>query len=220
MRVDILDRTQPLLDGASAPTRVDWAMHALVVVAHPSHDSFTMALQHAATAGLRRGGHTVSVLDLYALGFQPAMTQIERVAYHSSEPICDPLVALSVTEIRAAEMLVFVYPTWWSGLPAIMKGWLEKCMVPGVAFVFDENQRVRPGLSKVRHIIGISSYGSPRHYVRLINDNGRRTLLRALRMNTGIRTRRSWLAFYAIDASTLEQRSAFIQRVEQRMAKV
>lgn len=195
-------------------------MHALVVVAHPNHDSFTMRIQHAATAGLRRGGHTVTVLDLYAMGFQPAMTLTERAAYHSAEPICDPLVALSVTAIQEADMLVFVYPTWWSTLPAILKGWLEKCMVPGVAFVFDENQRIRPGLNKIRHIVGISSYGSPHHYVKFINDNGRRTLLRALRMNTGIRTRRSWLAFYAVDASTLEQRSAFIRRVEQRMAKV
>ena len=44
-------------------------------------------------------------------------------------------------------MLVFVYPTWWSGLPAILKGWLERVMVPGVGFVFDEQTgKVRPGL--------------------------------------------------------------------------
>ena len=179
-----------------------------------------MAIQRAATASLQRAGHTVNVLDLYGMGFQPAMTEAERLAYHSPQPASDPLVISSIAQIQAAEMLVFVYPTWWSGLPAILKGWLEKCMVPGVAFVFDTNQRVRPGLKRVRRVVGISTYGSPRSYVRLINDNGRRTLLRALRLNTGMRTRTDWLGFYAIDASTQAQREAFIRRVEQRMAKL
>jgi NAD(P)H dehydrogenase (quinone) len=195
-------------------------MHALVVVAHPNHDSFTIALQNAATAGLTAAGHTVEVLNLYAIGFQPAMTEPERLAYHSPNPVCDPLVAQSVAAIQAAEMLVFVYPTWWSGLPAMLKGWLEKCMVPGVAFVFDDDQHVRPGLKKVCRIVGISTYGSPRHYIKLINDNGRRTLLRALRLNTGLRTRTTWLGLYAIDASTAQQRQAFLQRVEHSMAKL
>jgi NAD(P)H dehydrogenase (quinone) len=195
-------------------------MHVLVVVAHPNQDSFTMAIQRAATASLQSTGHVVTVLDLYEMGFQPAMTDSEHLAYESPDPVLDPLVITSIAAIRAAEMLVFIYPTWWSGLPAMLKGWLEKCMVPGVAFVFDTDQKVRPGLGKVRRIVGISTYGSPRNYVRLINDNGRRTLLRALRLNTGMRTRTTWLGLYAIDASTQEQRQLFISQVEQKMAKL
>jgi len=65
--------------------------------------------------------------------------------------------------------------------------------------------------------VGISTYGSPRAYVKFVNDNGRRTLTRALRLNTGLRTRRSWLALYAIDTATAEQRDRFLTRVEQRM---
>ncbi|CAB4880154.1 unannotated protein [freshwater metagenome] len=195
-------------------------MRALVVVTHPAETSFTRATCDAATRGLIRAGHTVTVLDLYSMGFQPAMTNAERAAYHEANPVVDPLVAESVAAIRQAEMLVFVYPTWWSGLPAMLKGWLEKTMLPDVAFVFDADHRVRPGLTKVRRIVGISSYGSARTYVKAINDNGRRTLLRALRLNTGLRTRSTWLAFYSIDSSTAEQRGAFIERVERKMASV
>ena len=119
--------------------------------------------------------------------------------------------------ILRAQALVFVYPTWWSSLPAILKGWLERVMVPGVAFVFNEKGKVRPGLSNIRRIVGISTYGSPRLYVRLINDNGRRTLMRALRLNTGLRTRTSWLGLYAIDSATAAQRSEFLNSVEQKM---
>ena len=53
--------------------------------------------------------------------------------------------------------------------------------------------------------------------MRLINDNGRRTLTRALRLNTGLRARTSWLGLYAIDSATAAQRSQFLDRVERKM---
>ena len=195
-------------------------MHALVVLAHPDEGSFAHALCQSAVTGLQRAGHVVEVLDLYALDFQPAMSSAERVAYHMDKPTLDPLVDDSIAKLQRAEILVFVYPTWWSSMPAILKGWLEKTMVPGVAFVFNNDHRVRPGLTKVRHIVGVSTYGGPRSYVRLVNDNGRRTLLRALRLNTGLRTRSTWLGLYAIDTSSAQTREAFLRRVESRMARV
>ncbi len=193
-------------------------MKTVVVVTHPNPDSFTHAAAAAAVRGLERAGHDVTVLDLYAMEFQPAMTHDERHAYHGDQPILDPLVARSVAAITGAEMLVFVYPTWWSGMPAMLKGWLEKTMVPGVAFVFDADGKVRPGLKSVRRIVGISTYGSPRGHVKAINDNGRRILLRALRLNTGLRTRRTWLPLYGMDATTETQRGEFLTSVEKRMA--
>ncbi len=195
-------------------------MRAVVVLCHPAEQSFTRATGAAAVTGLQRAGHDVTVLDLYAMDFQPVMTAADHAAYHSDQPVVDPLVAESVTAIQLAEMLVFVYPTWWSSLPAMLKGWLEKTMVPGVAFVFDDKHKVRPGLQKVRRIVGITSYGSRRSYVSAINDNGRRTLLRALRLNTGFRTRRTWLGFYAIDSATPDERRDFIKRVEDKMAQL
>ena len=192
-------------------------MQVVVVLAHPNSDSFTHAIAERASAGLRGAGHDVQVLDLYALDFRAAMSRDDHVAYHSGHPAIDPMVADHGALILRAQALVFVYPTWWSSLPAILKGWLERVMVPGVAFVFNEKGKVRPGLSNIRRIVGISTYGSPRLYVRLINDNGRRTLMRALRLNTGLRTRTSWLGLYAIDSATAAQRSEFLNSVEQKM---
>lgn len=194
-------------------------MLVALVVAHPSPDSFCHALAARAAAGLRAGGHEVHVIDLYDTGFRVAMTAEERQAYHGDRPILDPIVEEHADLVTRAQALVFVYPTWWSGLPAILKGWLERVMVPGVGFRFDERtHKVRPGLGQVRHIIGISTYGSPRSYVRLINDNGRRTLTRALRMSCGLRARPRWFGLYAIDTSTLEAREEFAARVEREMA--
>jgi putative NADPH-quinone reductase len=192
-------------------------MQVTLVLAHPNSDSFCRAIAERACAGLRSAGHDVQVLDLYALGFRAAMSRDDHIAYHGDHPAIDPMVAEHGALIKRSDALVFVYPTWWSSLPAILKGWLERVMVPGVAFVFNDNGKVRPGLGNVRRIVGISTYGSPRSYVRVINDNGRRTLTRALRLNTGLRTRTSWLGLYAIDGATAEQRGAFLDRVEQKM---
>ncbi|MGI9646169.1 MAG: NAD(P)H-dependent oxidoreductase [Ilumatobacteraceae bacterium] len=194
-------------------------MDATVVVAHPSGASYCQELAARAVAGLRAGGHDVEVLDLYALGFRAAMSDEERRAYHAEEPILDPLVADHAAAVTRSELLVFVYPTWWSGLPAILKGWLERVMVPGIAFCFDpDSGDVRPNLTHVRRIVGISTYGSPRSYVKAVNDNGRRTLTRALRMCCGKRARTTWLGLYAIDTSTERQRHEFAATVERRMA--
>ena len=192
-------------------------MKALVVLAHPNADSFNHALAAAAADTLRANGHDVHLLDLYALGVRAAMSPEERHAYHGEQPILDALIAEHAELVKACEALIFVYPTWWSAMPAVLKGWLERVLVPGVGFGFDEQGKVTPGLGHVRHLIGISTYGSPRLYVRVMNDNGRRTVMRTLRLNTGLRTRARWYGFYAIDTSTPQQRAAFVERIRRKL---
>jgi NAD(P)H dehydrogenase (quinone) len=191
----------------------------LVVVAHPCVDSLTHAAAAAAAGGARRAGHHVELVDLYADGSRVAMTYDERVAYHGDQPLIDPLAARYADLVRTSDVLVFVYPTWWSGPPAILKGWLERVLVRGVAFDFHPRTgKVVPRLRHVRRIVGISTYGSGRFYVRATNDNGRRIFARALRTSCGLQTRSTWLALYSVDSTTPEARSRFLDRVERRMA--
>src|SRR5437870_3871516 len=101
-------------------------MRAVLIVAHPDPDSYTHAIARRVVQGLTAGGHQVTVHDLYAEGFAAAMSYDERHAYHGEQPVLDPLVAQHITDITAAHTLIYIYPTWWSGLPAIMKGWFER----------------------------------------------------------------------------------------------
>jgi NAD(P)H dehydrogenase (quinone) len=196
-------------------------MRVAVILAHPSPGSFAHELAARAVAGLTAGGHEVVLVDLYAVGFRAAMSPGERGAYHGDTPIIDPLVQAQADLLQSIDTLVVVYPTWWSGLPAILKGWLERVLVPGVGFRFDDRSgKIRPGLTNIRHLIGISTYGSPRSYVRAINDNGRRTLMRALRLSCGWRTSRTWLGLYAIDTTTRDQRQEFAARVERTLSEL
>lgn len=196
-------------------------MRVGVVLAHPNPDSFAHELARRAVTGLTTAGHDVELVDLGAIGFRAAMSPDERTAYHGAHPVLDPQVQSQVDLVRSVDALVFVYPTWWSGLPAVLKGWLERVMVPGVGFRFDERSgKVRPGLTNIRHLVGISTYGSPRWYVRMVNDNGRRTLMRALRLSCGWRVSRRWLALYAIDSVDPVARSEFAARVEREMSEL
>jgi NAD(P)H dehydrogenase (quinone) len=193
-------------------------MDVLLVCAHPQEGSYTHAVAAAAARGFERGGHVVTTIDLYAAGFAPAMSAAERAAYHGEQPLLDPQTIGHATLVRRAEVLAFAYPTWWSGPPAILKGWLERVMVPGLAFRFDARGRVRPALTNVRRIVGVSTYGAPWTYVKLLQDGGRRMLTRGLRLNCRRRTSTTWLGLYSVDTLGDAERAAFLDRVEHTMA--
>jgi len=196
-------------------------MRVLVIHAHPDSESFNHAILAATLDGLARAGHDATVIDLYALDYPGGLSRDEWRAYETNSPVLDPLVAEHVALVRAADALVFVYPTWWSSVPAILKSWLERTMVMGLAFTLDERtRRIQPGLGHLRHLVGISTYGSPRWYVKLINDNGRRTITRTLRLSTGGKARTTWLPLYTLDGRTPDSRRAFLDRVRRSMEKL
>lgn len=194
-------------------------VRVLLVHAHPEPSSFSHAIRDRALAGLERGRHQVDVIDLYAERFDAVMSRQERLAYETDHPILDPTVSRHAQLVGDADALVFVYPTWWWGLPAILKGWLERVLVKGVAFdLHPTTNRFRPRL-RARRIVGISTYGSSPRYVRFFTDAGRRTLTRGLWLSCrSRRCRRRWLGLYSADTASDEQRDQFLAKVERIMA--
>jgi NAD(P)H dehydrogenase (quinone) len=189
-------------------------MRALVIHAHPVDDGYSAALFSAAVSALQEAEHDVRSHQLYQEGFAAAMSPDEHRAYHTDTPIISDEIQRHVDDLRWAEVLVFIYPTWWAGLPAVLKGWLERVMVPGVAFAFDEKSgKVKPNLGNIKHLVGITTYGSPRWSNWLTGDGGRRTTMRALRMLCPLGTRRHWFGLYKMDTCTDNDRAAFLARV-------
>jgi putative NADPH-quinone reductase len=195
-------------------------VRVLVVHAHPDPGSFNGALYRAAVDALESAGHEVDALDLYAEEFDPVMSRAEREAYETDSPICSPEVARHVELVRRAEGLVFVYPTWWGGLPAILKGWLDRVLVPGVAFTLDDTSRVKPAMQHVQRVVGVTTYGSAPWYVRVVGDAGRRTIARTVWMNCRRRSRPWWLAMYRLDSASRTDCEAFLARVTDRLARL
>lgn len=191
-----------------------------MVWAHPRQDSFSHRVLTTAVVALRRAGHHVDVLDLYGEDYRPAMSPREWRAYSELRAEPDPTTAAHIALVQAAEQLVFIYPTWWFGLPAILKGWMERTLVPTVAFRLDDKGALRGNLP-VQRIVGISTYGSAPWYVHAIGDAGRRTLDRTLRLSTPnpLRVRVRWFALYRMDTIDDRRRQAFLDRIDRHLGR-
>lgn len=134
----------------------------------------------------------VETIDLVAEGVTSAMSRTERLRYETPEPIVDAGLAVHADMVSRAGVLVFVFPTPWWTPPAIVQAWIERVFVPGVAFVLDRNNRVRPALGELRAVAGVTTHQRP-EVIAQGGDGARRMLVRTLRLNAPRRVRTEWL---------------------------
>lgn len=143
-------------------------MKCLVVVAHPLADSLCAALTKDVVDTLTAAGHEVQIEDLYAANFAPALTAAERKTYYQP-PFDAAAVAPYVERLLAAEALVLVFPTWWFGLPAILKGWFDRVWAPGIAYDHAQDLgAITPRLHRLRRALAVTSLGAPWWVDRLV----------------------------------------------------
>ncbi len=191
-------------------------MRWLIVHANPDPNAFSAALRDQALASLASSGHDVRLIDLYGLGFNPNFSADEHRDYleiATAHP--DPLVRAHIDLLRWAEGLVFVYPTWWTSLPAILKGWLDRTLLPHVAFTLDpKTQKVTPALSNIRRLVGITTTGSPSWRVRILGDGGRTTIGRTVRLVCHRRTKVDWHVLGSIHTRSAGERAQFLSDVD------
>ncbi len=155
---------------------------------------------------MRGEGHTVRTLDLYAAGFDPVLHADGWRAHRTGQ--AHPAADLSqhLTALQAAEGLVLVYPTWWYGLPAMLKGWLDRVWQPGVAFTLADGVFQLHTLARLSRFAVITTYGSPRTFIeRAVGDPARRQLLRGLALQFAPEVRTGWAPIYDVDAKSERQ---------------
>ena len=193
-------------------------MRFLVIYAHPVEGSFQSALHRCVFDTLAAAGHEVDDCDLYSENFQPVLSAGERRAYHSAAPDT-AAVAGEIERLRRAEGLVFVFPTWWFGMPAILKGYIDRVWVPGVAFEL-KNGRTLPLLRNIRRFAVVTTYGSPWWLNKFVfHDPNRHALMRGLRYLVSRDARIVWLALYGMDYRTDLRRRMFLRKVERRLRR-
>src|SRR5579863_2103200 len=195
-------------------------MRVLVLYAHPLADSFAAALHHSVVAALRSGGHEVDDCDLYAEGFDPVLSGAERRAYNTPSPDLSG-VAEHVARLRAAEGLVLCFPTWWYGMPAILKGYFDRVWAQGVAFDLPQGGgTIHPRLTNIRKVGVVTTYGAPWWFIRLVlRDPVRAVLLGGLARLCGRGVETRFLALYNIDAASRAKSAGFLARVERAFAR-
>jgi NAD(P)H dehydrogenase (quinone) len=152
-------------------------MHVLIVHAHPEPQSFKAALPAAAVAAIEAAGHTAEVSDLFAQGFDPVagrhdfttVADPDRFHYQSEQEHAarhggfSAEIAREQERVRRADLLVLQFPLWWGGVPAILKGWCERVLAYGFAYV--DGRRFDTGLFKGRRaVFSVTTGGTPERF--------------------------------------------------------
>ncbi|HEV2900056.1 MAG TPA: NAD(P)H-dependent oxidoreductase [Pseudaminobacter sp.] len=194
-------------------------MRVLVVYCHPVPDSFCAAVRDAAVGTLTARGWDVRLVDLYAEGFDPVLGIDERRHYHDRAPT-DPALAPHIENLKWAEAILFVYPTWWYGLPAMLKGWLDRVWATDVAFKLPaDGGRIISLVPHITRIGVVTTCGATWLISFLMGQPGRKTILRGMRALCAPRSRTLYVAHYDMDRSTAASRAAYLEKVRRRLGK-
>jgi putative NADPH-quinone reductase len=135
-------------------------MKILVILGHPDEKSFNHAIAETAVKTLRASGHQVFCHDLYQEEFSPVLpsAEIPKLADLS------PLISRHVNDLVSAEGIIIVHPNWWGQPPAILKGWIDRVIRPGVAYEFNEGdsgEGIPNGLLKAKAAIVFTTSNTP-----------------------------------------------------------
>jgi NAD(P)H dehydrogenase (quinone) len=131
-------------------------MKISVILAHPDPKSFNTAMAEMTVSTLQKNGHEVLFHDLYAQQFDPLL-------YHEEFPqdaVVPDHIRLHCEQIADADGIVIIHPNWWGQPPAILKGWVDRVIRPGIAYRFDEGdsgEGIPIGLLKARAVIVLNT---------------------------------------------------------------
>lgn len=195
-------------------------MKALVVYCHPKEESYTAAIRDLIVQKLEAAEAEVRVNDLYQRNFHPVLSAHEIDIYFDAEANTAP-VAQDVEDLKWCDTLIFVYPTWWYGMPAMLKGWLDRVMVPEVAFNMPSDTRkgIQPGLTHIKRLGVFTTCGASRWLTMFIGAPGKRTLFRGVGLLCAKPLKKAFAAHYLMDSSTDASRKNHLDRVARTMER-
>lgn len=155
-------------------------MKALIVFAHPRKGSFTHALVERVSGALKKKDYEVEVRDLYAMNFNPVLAGEDAIHVENGKFVRDQEVfPKDVQEeqqlIEESDLLIYVFPSWWNGMPAMMKGYVDRVFQHGFAYSFESDEPKERFSSK--KALFFTPTGQPQ-------DEGETPLDRAIKMVT------------------------------------
>ncbi|WP_138750950.1 NAD(P)H-dependent oxidoreductase [Paenibacillus sinopodophylli] len=143
-------------------------MNHLIVFAHPHKGSFNHAILNAAVEALQANSHEVNVRDLNELGFNPVLSTEDTAAMREGNVPAD--IKTEQEFLINADVVTFIYPIWWTGLPAILKGYVDRVFSYGFAYQYNAEGGIDKLLSGKKGLI-VNTYGSPFEYYESIGMN-------------------------------------------------
>ncbi|MCL2132135.1 MAG: NAD(P)H-dependent oxidoreductase [Lentimicrobiaceae bacterium] len=140
-----------------------------IIFAHPWHGSFNKAVLDAVTAELQDKQASYQVIDLNKDGFNPVMTEPELSLFAKGE-FLDPLVGKYQQILKETDRLIFIFPLWWSDVPAILKGFFDKVMLRNFAYTAT-SKGLKGSLTHIRSAKVIVTGQVPKWYLKCVRSN-------------------------------------------------
>lgn len=187
----------------------------LMIIGSPKSDSLCHALAEAYALGARTEGHVVRQIRLGEISFDPVLHE----GYTQSQTL-EPDLLEAQRQIHWAEHLVFVYPVWWGGLPALLKGFFDRVLLPGFAFKYRTDSQAWDKLLTGRTADLLVTQDTPGWYFRWVyGAPAHRQMKRTILGFCGIKTRRL-AVFSPVRPSSETQRQNWLRRAEQLGSQV
>lgn len=193
----------------------------LVVSCHPLPGSLCHHLAAHIVSRLQAEGRHVEHIDLYDSGFDPRLTVAERRSYYDGA-YDDHLVQRHIALLQQAQILILVFPTWWFGFPAVLKGWFDRVWAPGFAYDHaDDLGPIRPRLKNLRHVLAVTTLGAPWFVdVLLLRRPLRRVLKWALIGTCARQAKFRMLSLYKAENIAPSRLQHFISRIDAALLKM
>ena len=135
-------------------------MNVLIILGHPDKKSFNHAIAQTCISQIETNGHCTLFHDLYAENFKPLL----HIANEKYEMQIDNQLKAHCDNLINSDGIIIIHPNWWGQPPAIIKGWLDRVLLPGIAYDFVENKKgenIPIGLLKAQRAIVFNSSNSP-----------------------------------------------------------
>lgn len=181
----------------------------------PLEDSLCHYLAAQTVEHLTLNGYQITLLDLYKNNFEPVLTQQERESYYQ-ENFNDDLLVNEIEQLKQAESLVLVFPTWWFGFPAILKGWFDRVWAPGHAYNHASDLgAITPLLDNLNEVKVITTLGSPWWVDKLVlGEPVKRVLKTALLGACTKRCKFNMLSLYNSERASKKRVESFVRKIQ------
>lgn len=142
-------------------------MNILIILGNPNNKSFNHAIADTCKNQIEENGHAVFFHDLYAEKFNPIFSAADENSGTSDE------VKLHCTHLTACDAIIAIHPNWWGQPPAIIKGWMDRILLPGIAYDFKLNNKgdyIPVGLLKAKSGLILCTSNTPNNHENNILD--------------------------------------------------
>lgn len=200
-------------------------MKTLIVYNHPHEGSFCSAIREAVENGLRNGGHEYRIIHLDQDGFDPVMREKDLKAFVMAGRIgeeglegIDPIILKYMKKLQWAEHIVMIFPIWWMTMPAMMKGFIDKVIFPGIVYKMEDGEMISM-LSKLRQVTVITAMNTPQDiYKEVFGNSIEGSLIKGTFNKIGIHDIR-WISLNMVKQSGDEKRWLWLDEIETEFAK-